>query len=105
MHQLAATAELLSTRFRKDNLDYASCVNLSVRHGSVRWLQPFHDSFHRAVNVFIMITQLGFCCIYFVFMAENFRQVLEYFDFQEERTLMNTLLIRIIKGGSEKWAL
>ena len=102
MHQLAATAELLSTRFRKDNLDYASCVNLSVRHGSVRWLQPFHDSFHRAVNVFIMITQLGFCCIYFVFMAENFRQVLEYFDFQEERTLMNTLLIRIIKGGSEK---
>jgi len=27
------------------------------------------------INTFLCVTQLGFCCVYFVFVAENLREV------------------------------
>ena len=38
-----------------------------------------HHIGSKVVNMFILITQFGFCCCYFVFMAANIREVaLEY---------------------------
>ena len=28
------------------------------------------------VNIFLIITQFGFCCVYFVFMADSLNQVM-----------------------------
>jgi len=82
MHLLAENALILASRHKSTNIDYAGTLGLAVRHGSIRSLQPFHRMANRAVNLFIFITQFGFCCVYFVFMAENLVQVLEFFDVQ-----------------------
>lgn len=32
--------------------------------------------FRQVVNTNMFVAQLGFCCVYFVFMADNLKQVL-----------------------------
>ncbi len=32
-------------------------------------------SFSYVVNIFLFVTQLGFCCVYFVFISNNIKQV------------------------------
>ena len=81
MHLLSRNSELLARQNTTGPLDYAGVVEYAVRFGAVRWLQKFHKPFRHAVNIFIFITQLGFCCVYFVFMAENLVQILEFYEF------------------------
>lgn len=35
----------------------------------------FHLCFRNVVNVFLFITQFGFCCVYVLFIAQNLKQV------------------------------
>lgn len=35
--------------------------------------------FRTIVNVFLVITQLGFCCVYFLFVATNLQDTMHYF--------------------------
>lgn len=58
--------------------DFAETVELSFRYGP-RPLRPWSRFIKFLVNFFICVTQLGFCCIYFVFIFENFEQVWNFY--------------------------
>lgn len=54
--------------------DFAETVELCFANGPPR-LRSWSKFVKFLVNLFICVTQMGFCCIYFVFIATNFKQV------------------------------
>ncbi|XP_023932553.1 proton-coupled amino acid transporter 4-like [Lingula anatina] len=65
-------------RYNKHRLSYGEVVELSFEKGP-RSLQRFSKASRIAVNVFLNITQLGFCCVYIVFIAANIKQVVDVY--------------------------
>ncbi|MEQ2299510.1 hypothetical protein AMECASPLE_015885 [Ameca splendens] len=44
---------------------------------NMSWLRRHSRWGSRMVNLFLIITQMGFCCVYFVFLSDNVKQVVE----------------------------
>lgn len=57
-----------------DDPDFAETVELCFVNGPPQ-LRRWSSFVRFLVNLFICVTQMGFCCIYFVFIATNFKQV------------------------------
>lgn len=58
----------------EEDPDFAETVELCFENGP-RKLQKFSRASKIIVNIFICTTQLGFCCVYFVFSSSNLNQV------------------------------
>lgn len=54
--------------------DFAETVEQCFETGPEK-IQKWSKGMKTLVNVFIVVTQLGFCCIYFVFISTNIKQV------------------------------
>ncbi|XP_044257487.1 proton-coupled amino acid transporter 1-like [Tribolium madens] len=61
--------------------DFAETVELCFASGPPP-VQKMSKIMKRLVNVFLCITQLGFCCVYFVFISENIKKVLDYYGYE-----------------------
>lgn len=61
--------------------DFAETVELCFVNGPPK-LRGWSSSMKTAVNIFICVTQLGFCCIYFVFVTTNASQLLKYYEME-----------------------
>uniref|UniRef100_A0A1A9WVJ0 Amino acid transporter transmembrane domain-containing protein n=1 Tax=Glossina brevipalpis TaxID=37001 RepID=A0A1A9WVJ0_9MUSC len=59
--------------------DFAETVEQCFANSPTRF-RTWSKSIRIAVNVFICITQLGFCCIYFVFISTNIKKILLGYD-------------------------
>lgn len=65
-------------------------------HSWNNWDYRFDDS-RQTINIFLCITQLGFCCVYFVFVAVNLQEVVaHYFVKFDIRIYLLLLLIPMI---------
>ncbi|XP_035910159.1 proton-coupled amino acid transporter-like protein CG1139 isoform X1 [Anopheles stephensi] len=73
-------------------LDFADTVALCFAYGppSVR---PWATAMKNAVNIFICVTQLGFCCIYFVFISSNFKQIADRYEIELDVHVHMALLV------------
>nr|CAD7446765.1 unnamed protein product [Timema bartmani] len=77
MHMLVKCCHELCRRTQRPALDFSEVVEAAFATGPSRLRNYSHFS-KIIVNVFLCITQLGFCCVYFVFVAANLSE--KHFD-------------------------
>ncbi|KAM4621507.1 proton-coupled amino acid transporter 1 [Polymixia lowei] len=75
MRLLVQCSHHLSAKVNKPFLNYGEAVMYGMEN--VSWMRRHSQWGKRMVNVFLIITQLGFCCAYFVFLSDNVKQVVE----------------------------
>nr|XP_055141548.1 proton-coupled amino acid transporter 1 isoform X3 [Symphalangus syndactylus] len=74
---LVKCAHHFCRRLNKSFVDYGDTVMYGLESSPCSWLRNHAHWGRRVVDFFLIVTQLGFCCVYFVFLADNFKQVIE----------------------------
>lgn len=77
MHLLVKCAHHICLRDQRPFVDYGDAMMYSLESSPSTWLRAHSIWGRRAVSFFLILTQLGFCCVYFVFLADNIKQVVE----------------------------
>ncbi|CAI5653209.1 unnamed protein product [Oreochromis niloticus] len=72
MKLLVTCSHHLSAKMNRSSLTYGEAVQYGMEN--VPWLRRHSQWGKRTVNLFLIITQLGFCCVYFVFLSDNVKQ-------------------------------
>ncbi|CRK91300.1 CLUMA_CG004977, isoform A [Clunio marinus] len=73
--------------------DYAETVGLCFLSSNNEKYRKYASTMKTVCNTFICITQLGICCIYFLFIGTNLKQVLDFYNFQVSLTMMMTIVL------------
>ncbi|XP_076384401.1 proton-coupled amino acid transporter-like protein acs isoform X2 [Megalopta genalis] len=60
---------------------FAGTVEMCFATGPLS-LRKYSVFMRKMVNIFLCVTQLGFCCVYFVFIGTNMKQVLDVYGIQ-----------------------
>ncbi|KAL0605327.1 Proton-coupled amino acid transporter 2 [Plecturocebus cupreus] len=77
MHILVRCAQRFCKRLNKPFMDYGDTVMHGLEANPSAWLQNHAHWGRHIVSFFLIVTQLGFCCVYIVFLADNLKQVVE----------------------------
>ena len=94
MHLLSKCASYVKNqRNLTQRPDYAETVELTFLGSKNEKWQRKAKVMKTICNVFICFTQLGFCACYFLFIAENVYNVLEYYGFEFNMHYMIALVL------------
>ncbi|XP_036734985.2 proton-coupled amino acid transporter 2 isoform X1 [Manis pentadactyla] len=77
MHILVRCAQRFCHRLNKPFMDYGDTMMHGLEASPSVWLQNHARWGRHIVSFFLIVTQLGFCCVYIVFLADNLKQVVE----------------------------
>jgi len=98
MHILIRCSNIMKKRRGIKYMDYADVVETACVTGPEN-LARYGVFARKVINLFVCITQFGFCCVYIVFAATNFEQVISHYlpnlDF-DIRVYMAILTVPII---------
>ncbi|XP_022244683.1 proton-coupled amino acid transporter 1-like isoform X2 [Limulus polyphemus] len=74
MHILVACSRRLSKKIGCQSLNYSRVALYAFKYGPEP-LPKFARIARKTVNVFLLLTQFGFCCVYYLFVATNIQKV------------------------------
>lgn len=77
MHLLVNASTDLCKKLGKETLDYGYCIDYAFKVGPAP-IRKYGRYMRKIVNLSLNITQFGFCCVYFVFMAKNMKKIIDY---------------------------
>ncbi|OQR76387.1 proton-coupled amino acid transporter 4-like [Tropilaelaps mercedesae] len=87
MHMLLRCNRILSNRKGVRSLDFSGVTQEAVASGPYL-LRPYSRFAAKIINGFLILTQIGFCCVYFVFVAKSVKKVVEgAFEIKKEDNL------------------
>jgi len=79
MHILVNNSAELCKRTNLPFLSYADVAETCFATSTSSRLKAFAPTARSIINVFLCITQLGFCCVYFVFISQNLQQIFDHY--------------------------
>lgn len=94
--QLVKCSHELCRRRQVPSLSFSEVCYSAFETGPIG-LRKYSLLARQIINIFLCITQLGFCCVYFVFVAVNIRDVVaHYFMDLPVRVYLLAMLIPMI---------
>ncbi|XP_059059827.1 proton-coupled amino acid transporter-like protein CG1139 [Achroia grisella] len=92
-HLLLNCSEEMNRQTKRDkSANFADTVYLVFAHGPPR-LRPVASTMKFLVNGFLCITQLGFCCVYIVFIANNLKLICDQYGFNIDLSIHMILVV------------
>lgn len=76
MHMLVGAANYFCRQYGYSALSYADVVELCFDNSPFKY---YAQRARKIVQSFLYLTQFGFCCIYFVFIAKSLENVVEFY--------------------------
>uniref|UniRef100_K7GB53 Solute carrier family 36 member 1 n=1 Tax=Pelodiscus sinensis TaxID=13735 RepID=K7GB53_PELSI len=76
MSLLVKCAHHFCHKYQRPFVDYGDAVMYGLEATPSTWLRSHAIWGRYVVGFFLILTQLGFCCVYFVFLADNLKQVI-----------------------------
>lgn len=96
MHMLVKCSHELCRRKQVPSLSFSEVCHSAFETGPAG-LRKYALLARQTINIFLCITQLGFCCVYFVFVAGNLQEVVaHYFMHLHIRVYLLVMLIPMI---------
>ncbi|KAG8190598.1 hypothetical protein JTE90_017863 [Oedothorax gibbosus] len=77
-----------------NSLDYASTCELAFRFGPTRF-RKFAPLMRFSVNAMLALTQLGFCCVYFLFIAESLHEVFSHLNILPHLSIFHITVLEL----------
>uniref|UniRef100_A0A1B0D729 Amino acid transporter transmembrane domain-containing protein n=1 Tax=Phlebotomus papatasi TaxID=29031 RepID=A0A1B0D729_PHLPP len=78
LHILVRTQYIICKRNRLPILTFPASMQIALEQGP-KSLRPYARASALIVDTFLIIYQLGICCVYIVFVATNIKQLVDYY--------------------------
>ncbi|XP_068150509.1 proton-coupled amino acid transporter 1 isoform X1 [Drosophila tropicalis] len=95
MHMLVKSSHELCRRLQLPALDFSGVAFCSFDTGPLG-LRRYSHLARRIVTIFLFITQIGFCCVYFLFVALNIKDVMDHYYVMNKYIYLLIMLVPMV---------